>query len=150
MKSIGLTVSRADLLQALVTLGVTRRRRFRSVVPVWLDFDPKLHQLAIVEERGAVTAMVRAEGKWPPAGATIDLYAMKRAVERHPDDPVALMVAADSIVLAGEGWHARLSLRKFGPESAVHDPLDGTPADSADHGHPLADLPLFRWAGRQS
>jgi hypothetical protein len=150
MKSIGLIVSRGDLLQALVTLGVTRRRRFRSVVPVWLHHDAERRQLAIVEERGAVTAHVRAEGDWPPAGATIDLYALKRAVERHPDDPVEFIVAADSILLAGDGWHARLNLRKFGPESTVHDPLDGTPTDSADRGHPLADLPLFRWAAGKS
>jgi len=146
MKSTGLRLRRAELLQALVTLGVTRRRRFRSVVPIWLRYDSTRRQLAAVEERGAVTAHVPAQGNWPPTGATVDLYLMKRALECHDDDAVELLLASDAVLLIGDYWHRRLKLLTFGPESVVPGLLDGTPSDTADRGHPLADLPLFRWA----
>ena len=146
MESISLRLRRNELLQALVTLGVTRRQRFRSVVPVWLRYDAARMRLAVVEERGAVTAHVPADGNWPPTGATVDLYFMKRALECHDDDAVEILLASDSVLLVGNGWHRRLKLLKFGPESVVPKPLDGTPADTANRDHPLTDLPLFLWA----
>ncbi len=63
MKSIRLKLEHPDLLNALNTLGVTRRKRFSSIVPVWLYFDPETKLLQIVEDKGTVTAYVPAKGE---------------------------------------------------------------------------------------
>jgi hypothetical protein len=73
-------LERLELLSALNTLGVTRRKRFSSIVPVWVHFDPARMLLQLVEDKGTVTAYVPAEGEWPIAGSTIDLFTLKRAL----------------------------------------------------------------------
>jgi hypothetical protein len=139
MRSIKLTAARADLLRALETLALTRRARFTSAVPVWLNFDSENQDLQIVEERAKVTASISAAGMWPRAGATVDLFMLKRAVRECLGDTVDLHAARDSIVVFDGRWHARLKLLRFGPES-------GRPTDPRD---PLAVLPLFEWGDRR-
>ncbi len=142
MKSIRLKLECLVLLNALNTFGVTRRKRFSSIVPVWLYFDPESKLLQIVEDKGTVTAYVPAKGEWPAAGATIDLFTLKRAFKHYTEDTVELHAVKDAILLATGNWHVKMNLLKFGPDNVV----PGHPDDP----HPLADLPLFRWVQRKS
>ncbi len=139
MRSLKLTTRRADLLRALDVLSVARRARFKSTVPVWLHFDEDRQELRLVEERGKVTAALPASGYWPPAGLTVDLFMLKRAVAAHAGEAVDLHVTDDALIIFGDQWHARLKLLRFGPES-------GRPAGPRD---PLACLPLFEWGDRR-
>ena len=148
MKSIRLKLERCDLQNALNTLGVTRRRRFSSIVPVWLYFDTESKLLQIVEDKGAVTAYVPAEGQWPYFGATIDLYTLKRALKYHTDAIIELHTTKDAVLLANGNWQMKMHLLKFGPDNVVPgyaDALNVVPGH-ADDPLPLADLPLFGWA----
>lgn len=138
MLSIKLTATRSDLLRALETLAATRRRRFTSILPVWVSFAVDGQELRIVEERGKVTASLPAVGTWPPAGATIDLFTLKRAISACDSESVDLHATADSLIVFGDRWRARLKLLRFGPES-------GRPSGRRD---PLAPLPLFEWGER--
>lgn len=122
MRSVRLSVARLELLLALQTLGVTRRKRFSSVLPVWLNFNSDTESLQIVEDRGVVFAHVPATGSWPPAGATVDLFTLRRAVTRCRDEIIALHAAADAIFLFGDNWRVQLNLLSFGPEDTVSDP----------------------------
>ena len=142
MKSVRLKLERLDLLNALNTLGVTRRKRFSSIVPVWLRFDLESGLLQIVEDKGTVTAYVPAKGEWPATGATIDLSMLKRALKHCAEDVVHLHAVKDAILLASGNWHVTMNLLNFGPDNVV----PGHP----DYPHPLADLPLFRWVQRKS
>jgi hypothetical protein len=139
MRSLKLTATREDLLRALNVLGVARRARFKSTVPVWLHFDEERQELRLVEERGKVTAALAAAGYWPPAGLTVDLFMLKRAVAAYTGEAVDLHTAADSLLVFGNQWRVRLKLLRFGPES-------GRPAGPRD---PLASLPLFEWGDRR-
>ena len=107
-------------------------------MPVWIHLDIESHELHVVEERGKVTGSLPAGGTWPPAGATVDLFMLKRAVSACRGDAVELHAAADSLIVFGDQWHARLKLLRFGPES-------GRPSGPHD---PLSPLPLFEWADR--
>ena len=146
MKSLRLSVARQELLLALQTLGVTRRKRFSSVLPVWLKFDPNTKSLQIVEERGAVFAHVPATGGWPPAGATVDLFMLRRAVTECRDENIDLHAVGDAVILFGDNWRVQLNLLSFGPENTV--PAPPVPTPSSDQ-FPVTDLPLFRWANRK-
>lgn len=137
--SIKLTAARTDLQRALEILSATRRSRFSSIVPAWLALDGDSGTLQIVEERGNVSASLPAVGSWPPAGATVDLLMLKRAVGACLGETVDLHAAADSVMVFDGHWHARLKLLRFGPES-------GRPSGPGD---PLAPLPLFEWADRR-
>jgi hypothetical protein len=123
MQSILLAVDREELLRAIALLGTTRKRRFSSVVPVWLKHDPAECQLHIQEDGGAVIASVPAEGDWPPMGATVDLYLLRRAVQRGEGTLVRLRALGDAVVLEGEGWNVRLDLLEFGPPEPPLPPL---------------------------
>ena len=138
MLSIKLTATRAALLLALDTLAATRRQRFSSTLPVWLNFVAGGQELRLVEERGKVTASLPAVGTWPPAGVTVDLFVLKRAMSAGDSDAVDLHATADSLIVFGDRWRARLKLLRFGPES-------GRPSGRRD---PLAPLPLFEWGER--
>jgi hypothetical protein len=142
MRSIRLTMARAELLRALQTLGVTRKRRFSSSLPVWLRLLPGAKELQMVEDGGQVTASVPAKGTWPAVGATVNLFSLKRAVTHCHGDSVQLHAINDAVALWADRWHVRLKLMPFGPESRVH-----RLPKSAGAG--VADLPLFRWADRK-
>ena len=122
MRSVQLSVTRHELLHALQTLGVTRRKRFSSVLPVWLSFDRDTESLQIVEDQGTVLAQIPATGSWPPAGATVDLFLLRRAVTNCRDEIITLHAAADAIFLFGDNWRVQLNLLSFGPGDTVSDP----------------------------
>jgi len=142
VRSINLTVARDDLLRALQTLGVTRRRRFSSTLPVWLHLLPGGKELQIVEDRGRVTATVPAKGTWPASGATVDLFLLKRAVTNSRGEGVELHAVDGAVMLWADRWHVRLNLLAFGPDSRGPKPPHNAPGGEAD-------LPLFRWADRK-
>ena len=141
MQSIKLSITRQELISALRLLGVVRRRRFRSTLPVWLRFIAEAGELQIVEDRGAVEARVPASGDWPCAGATVDLFLLRRAVEDCPAPAVDLHATADAVMVFGGKWHVRLALQEFGPASRVGKP----PATPSSPPGPEG-LPLFHWA----
>lgn len=138
MLSIKLTATRSDLLRALETLAATRRQRFSSVLPVWISFAADGQELRLVEERGKVKASLPAVGIWPPAGVTVDLFMLKRAMSVCDSDAVDLHATADSLIVFGDRWRARFKLLRFGPESGRH----------SRRGDPLAPLPLLEWGER--
>lgn len=149
MQSIRLSVLRRELLRALQTLSVTRRRRFSSSLPVWMTLLPAVDELRITEDRSDVGAHVSAKGSWPPAGATVDLRLLKRAVGFVSGEAVDLHVIDDAVVVFGDRWHVRLNLLPFGPESRRSAPEVATPKPSRRETAPLTDLPLFGWARRR-
>lgn len=144
MQSIKLQVAKAELIRALKALGVVRRRRFSSSLPVWLRFIPDSGELQIVEDRGAVTARVPATGDWPVTGATVDLFCLRRAAEYCPADTIDLLATLDAVMLLGNSWNMRLGLLAFGPESDVTKPPQAGQLPFAAPGPEV--LPLFRWA----
>lgn len=123
MQSPSLTINRDELLGALKLLGVTRRRRFSSVVPVWLKYEPGSQRLEISEDKATVSATVPANGTWPPMGATVDLYLLRRAVAREENADVELCALSDSVLVHGDGWMVRLELLEFGPPEQPFLPL---------------------------
>lgn len=90
-----------------------------------------------MEDRAIVSAEVAAKGYWPPVGATVDLLALKRAVGHCLGIDLDLHVLVDEIMIQSGGWHVRLKLQKFGPES-------GSRAEARDE---LPELPLLKWGG---
>ena len=145
MQSIRLSVPRDELLRALQTLSTTRRRRFSSSLPVWMALLPDGGELRITEDRSEVGAHVPAKGRWPPAGATVDLYMLKRAVTSVTGEVVDLHALDGAVVVYGDRWHVRLTLLAFGPESRRKSKQERHESGKAA-GVVLADLPLFRWA----
>src|SRR5262245_31295756 len=121
MQPITLRMSKPELQRALQTLSTNRRRRFSSVLPVWLSFNAATKELEIQEEGGVVKAQVPAEGSWPPAGATVDLYMLKRALAVWRDDNIDLQATEDAILLSHDRRQVRLNLLTFGPESQRKD-----------------------------
>lgn len=117
MDSIRLSVPKVELLEALRTLSSARRRRFSSSLPVWLDFDITRRELRLVEDHGRVAAGIPASGSWPPAGATVDLFMMKRAVATMETDEIELHVLGDAVAIYSGRLQVRLHLLAFGPES---------------------------------
>lgn len=117
MKTLTLHVAKPDLVHALKTLGTIRRKRFSSTVPVWLSFNRSKGELAILEARRGVQAIVKATGYWPPAGATLDMFALRRVVEVLEMDEVELIVGAGEILIPTVRGHVSLKLQPFGPES---------------------------------
>ena len=124
MQSIRLSVPRDELLRALQTLSTTRRRRFSSSLPVWMALLPDGGELRITEDRSEVGAHVPAKGRWPPAGATVDLYMLKRAVTSVTGEVVDLHALDGAVVVYGDRWHVRLTLLAFGPDELPPDFLD--------------------------
>lgn len=141
MRSIRLSVARQELIQALQTLGTIRRRRFSSVVPVWLRFDETAQELEIAEDRGRAVASVPARGAWPAQGATVDLFYLRRAAQLHPSELIELIATEEAIVVPMPSGERVLNLLEFGPESRVPREPPGPPGPE--------DLPLFRSARRR-
>jgi hypothetical protein len=105
MKSTSLRLSRADLIHALATLGVIRRKRFKSIVPVWLSFDAPCGELTVVEARGGARAVVKAAGSWSPAGATLDMFALRRLLSLLDTPDVELIADAAEILIPTARGH---------------------------------------------
>lgn len=145
MQSIRLSVPRRELLRALQTLSTTRRRRFSSSLPIWMTLRPDGDELQITEDRSEVGARVPAKGSWPPAGATVDLYMLKRAVINVTGEVVDLHALDSAVVVYGDRWHVRLNLLAFGPESRRQS---RRPVELAESSMPEL-LPLFLWASRR-
>ncbi|MGE0253499.1 MAG: hypothetical protein AB7N54_15185 [Alphaproteobacteria bacterium] len=141
MDGIKLTVSRTDLVAALKVLGSHRRRRFVSVCPVWLSFDPATGELGLAEDRGTILATIAASGSWPPMGATVNLFSLRRVAERLRTPTIELAAIEDAIIVAMPKGHMRLDLIGFGTDGKVS--VDEIPAAPIIR---LTDLPLFRWA----
>ena len=93
MESLKLLVRKADLIRALRVLGANRRRRFSSVVPIWLAYESEIGELCLREERGGATAGLPAIGTWPVAGATVNLFPLRRAAETAATEDVELIAA---------------------------------------------------------
>ena len=143
MESIHLTIDRQELLNSLKILSVVRRKRFTSVLPIWLSFDPTANVLRLSEDQGAVEAEIPAIGEWPPAGATIDLYTLKRILEESDHDKIELHALEDAILFFAGSWNVRLNLLAFGPESLSKSDSD---AMASTQILDVSSLPLFRWA----
>jgi hypothetical protein len=73
MQAVSLWVPRDEFIRALSALGTARRKRFTSVLPVWLRHDKRERMLWIEEQAARVSGAIAAEGSWPAMGATIDL-----------------------------------------------------------------------------
>jgi hypothetical protein len=75
-----LVVGRGELLTALGILSAGRLRRGTGAMPVWFSFGLQGQELRISEDRGKIAANVPASGAWPAAGATADLFMLRRGV----------------------------------------------------------------------
>jgi hypothetical protein len=93
LESLKLLVRKADLIRALRVLGANRRRRFSSVVPIWLAYESEIGELRLRDEHGGVTAGLPAIGTWPVAGATVNLFPLRRAAETVATEDVELIAA---------------------------------------------------------
>ena len=138
MDSLKLTVRKAELIRALRVLGTNRRRRFSSVVPVWLSFHEG--ELRLTEERGGVMAGLPALGTWPVAGATVGLFPLRRAVEAAETENIELIAADEAVLVPTKRGHVALDLLNFGLKDAIRQP---SPRSDRHF-----DLPLFIWAER--
>lgn len=114
---LALVLLRKDLIHALSTLGVVRRRRFARIVPVWLRYNSNKRLLAISEDRHPATATIQAKGSWPPAGATISLFTLRSAAEASDVETIELIIATDAVRIDTPNGHVLLNLMPFGPES---------------------------------
>jgi hypothetical protein len=138
LESLKLIVRKADLTRALRVLGTNRRRRFSSVVPIWLAYESESGELRLREERGGVTAGVPAIGTWPVAGATVNLFALRQAAEAAATGDVELIAVDEAVLVPTARGHVSLPLLDFGPAGLV--PLPRARPDRH------SDLPLFVWA----
>ena len=138
MEALKLIVHKADLIRALRVLGTNRRRRFSSVVPIWLAFEREIGELRLREERGGVTAGLTVIGTWPAAGATVNLFPLRRAVETAATKDVELIAVDEAVLVLTPRGHVSLPLLDFGPAGLV-PPLRARPDRHSD-------LPLFVWA----
>jgi hypothetical protein len=138
MDSLRLIVRKADLIQALRVLGTNRRRRFSSVVPIWLAYLDENGELRLREEQGGVIAGLRAIGTWPAAGATVNLFPLRRAAEAAATEDVELIAVEEAVLVLTAKGHVSLPLLEFGPAGLVPRPVSRPDRHS--------DLPLFVWA----
>jgi hypothetical protein len=140
LESLKLIVRKADLIRALRVLGTNRRRRFSSVVPVWLAYESGSGELRLREEHGGVTAGLAAVGTWPAAGATVNLFPLRRAAEAVAIEDVELIAIDEAVLVPTANGHVSLPLLDFGPTGLVPPPRARPDRHS--------DLPLFVWASR--
>ena len=138
MESLKLIVRKAELIRALRVLGTNRRRRFSSVVPIWLAYESEIGELRLREERGGVTAGLPAIGTWPVAGATVNLFPLRRAAKTAATEDVELIAVDEAVLVPTAQGHVSLPLLDFGPAGLV--PLPRALPDRH------SDLPLFVWA----
>jgi len=142
MKSTKLSVPRVELIAALDAMSRHRRRRFISVLPVWLLFVAETGELVLQEDKGLVHARLPAQGDWPAAGATVDLYMLRGAARNFAGADIELHAVAEGILVPTDRGYVRLNLLAFGPTGVRSTPLE----TSAERRLGVEDLPLFRWA----
>ncbi|EDP62671.1 hypothetical protein BAL199_22722 [alpha proteobacterium BAL199] len=143
MKSTKLSVPRVELIAALDAMSRHRRRRFISVLPVWLLFVAETGELVLQEDKGLVHARLPAQGDWPAAGATVDLYMLRGAARNVADGEIELHVVAEGVLVPTDRGYVRLNLLAFGPTDIRSRPPE---AGGAERRLGVDDLPLFRWA----
>ena len=147
MRSLRLSIVRADLVQALRVLGTHRRRRFTSVVPVWLQYDPGAHELWVGGDQANIRTAVKALGEWPAAGTTVDLFLLRQAIKNNTGEQVELHAIDEAVLVPTARGHVVLKLLPFGP-------VPRKPEQPAPQSHRRydwhRDLPLFRWQGNRS
>jgi hypothetical protein len=134
LRSVRLFAARSDLLDALRVLGTNRRRRFSSIVPIWLRYYEDNQELTLTEENARVQATVSATGTWPAAGATISLFYFRRAVTNSAER-VELHATESAILVPTTHGHVALDLLTFGPK--LERPAPKPPVDHH------SDLPIF-------
>jgi hypothetical protein len=137
LRSVQLIAGRTDLLAALRVLGTHRRRRFASIVPIWLHHDEINQELMLTEENATVQAAVHATGTWPAAGATVNLFLLRRAVTNSPVRVELYATESAILVLTAKGY-VSLDLLSFGPNSERP-----APTPPVDH---HSDLPIFSYS----
>lgn len=143
MKSMKLAVPRVELIAALDAMSRHRRRRFTSMLPVWLLFMPETGELVLQEDKGLVHARLPAQGDWPSAGATVDLYLLRGAARNVADPEIELHAVAEGVLVPTDRGHVRVNLLAFGPTGIRPKPSDTV---GAERRLGVEDLPLFRWA----
>ena len=142
MISLNLKTDRKEFLEALKILSVVRRQRFTSVLPIWLSFDKTENMLQLAEDSAEVKAEIPATGEWPAAGATVDMYTLKRILENCTHDEIELHALEDTILFFAGSWNVRLNLLAFGPESLSKRDNNALASTQV---RDVSDLPLFRW-----
>jgi hypothetical protein len=90
------------------------------------------------EERGGVTAGLPALGTWSAAGATVNLFPLRRAAEAAAKEDIELIAVDEAVLVPTAQGHVSLSLLDFGPAGLVPPPVSRPDRHS--------DLPLFVWA----
>jgi hypothetical protein len=138
LESLKLIVPRADLIRALRVLCTYRRRRFSSVVPIWLAYVSKISELRLREEGGGLTAGLPALGTWSASGATVNLFPLRRTAETATTEDVELIAVDEAVLVPTAQGHVSLPLLDFGPAGLVPPPAARPDRHSA--------LPLFVWA----
>jgi hypothetical protein len=136
-----LIVRKAELVRALRVLSANRRR-FSSVLPIWLAYESGVGELRLREERGGVMAGLPAFGRWPAAGATVNLFSLRRAAEAITGEDVELIAVDEAVLVPTAQGYVSLPLLEFGPEHNI--PAPGGRLDRH------TDLPLFLWASRRA
>ena len=136
MQSIHLSASRAELIGVLDTASCLRRRRFSSVLPIWVSFSPDRGEIEIREDRGVVLASLPATGNWPPAGATVDLFMLRGALKSSHDPVVRLHAVQNGVLIETPRGNVKLNLLEFGPEVKM--------GSAVKRMNLISDLPLFR------
>ena len=109
-------------------------------MPVWLSIDDRTGGLRIVEERGAACAIIPAWGEWPPFGATVDLFLLRRAATNCEGRTIELIAIDEGILVPTTQGYTRLNLLAFGPASKRAQ------KDKSDQSTGHSSLPLFSWA----
>jgi hypothetical protein len=142
LDSLRLSVSKPELVRALRVLSSNRRRRFSSVVPIWLHYDAERRELRLGEDHGTVLAVLPALGTWPAAGATVNLYALRNAALNASTNDVELLAVDEGVLVPTTRGYVALELLQFGPTSAALGVIPRSDRHS--------DLPLFRWATRRT
>jgi hypothetical protein len=89
---------------------------------------------------GGVTAGLPTIGTWPVAGATVNLFPLRRAAEASATGDVELIAVDEAVLVPTARGHVSLPLLDFGPTGLVPPPRARPDRHS--------DLPLFVWASR--
>ena len=86
-------------------------------MPIWLAYE---EELRLCEENGRVIAGVPAIGTWPAAGATVNLFALRRAAEAVVTETVEIVALENAVLIATKRGHFSLPLLEFGSAKNGH------------------------------